>query len=65
MPRSIGRYYFVKEDRAWDPYIVAGLGYEQNSGIGVIDDLFTIDFSDSGFVGRLGAGVQTNRMQAR
>jgi OmpA-OmpF porin, OOP family len=57
------RYYFVKADRTWDPYIAAGLGYEKNSGSAVIADSFTIDFSDSGFVGRLGAGVQTNRMK--
>ncbi len=57
------RYYFVKADRNWDPYMAFGLGYEQNDGSAIIDDDFEIDFSDSGFVGRLGAGVQTNRMK--
>jgi OmpA-OmpF porin, OOP family len=60
---ATARYYFVKADRNWDPYMAFGLGYEQNDGSAIIDDTFKIDFSDSGFVGRLGAGVQTNRMK--
>lgn len=60
---ATGRYYFVKADRTWDPYLAFGLGYEQNSGSAIIADAVKVEFDDSGLVARLGAGVQTNRMK--
>ncbi len=60
---ATARYYFVKADRKWDPYLAFGLGYEQNSGSAIIDDSFKIEFDDNGWLGRLGAGVQTHRMK--
>jgi OmpA-OmpF porin, OOP family len=60
---ATARYYFVKADRTWDPYIAFGLGYEQDSGSAILADAVKVEFDDSGLLARLGAGVQTNRMK--
>ena len=60
---ATARYYFVKEGRGWTPFLAFGLGYEQNEGSAIIDDTYKIEFDDNGWLGRLGAGVQTNRMK--
>jgi OOP family OmpA-OmpF porin len=49
-----GRYYFVKEGRTWDPYLVGGIGATEHD---VADGLF----SGTEFVGKVGAGIETDR----
>ncbi len=60
----IGRYYFVKEGRTWDPYLAFGGGVQRHSeeyryiepGINQINERNGDDF-----VGTLGAGIESDR----
>ena len=60
----IARYYFMKEGRSWAPYLAGGVGYiDQTLSYTDTNDL-NQEVSDSGFVGRLGVGIETNRLNA-
>jgi OOP family OmpA-OmpF porin len=50
-----GRYYFVKEGRTWDPYLVGGLGATDHS----INGGSGIDGTE--FAGKVGAGIESDR----
>jgi OmpA-OmpF porin, OOP family len=51
-----GRWYFLKDGRGWDPYVVGALGATQ----GKIDG-FGYDQDGTEFAAKLGAGVETDR----
>ncbi len=63
----VARYYFLKEGRAFSPYIAGGLGYVENTLNYVVNtgnnNLKNQSINDSGFVARLGVGLETNRMK--
>jgi OOP family OmpA-OmpF porin len=59
----IARYYFNKEGRAYAPYLAGGLGYEENTLNYTDNNGNGQNVNDSGFVARLGVGIETNRMK--
>jgi len=48
------RYYFTKDGRAWDPYIVGGLGATEH-------DVFDGFITGTEWAAKLGAGLETDR----
>lgn len=60
-----GRYYFLKQGRAWNPYLGLGLGSQHHSeeypdpGNGGTSDVNKREGTD--FIGTLGVGIETDR----